>query len=178
PCQAASLTYGIPRIVGWACCPTWAAYPQPAGYLMSPNVLRTPVDRVGDVNVLNAPAARQVFDLVGDVPDAQRKVMGRPGQAPVFDKGAQVRREAAARVGVARGGDGAGQRFPFGHDKLELARVGLRQPDTGDGAVAELDLDADARTTFAVIDAQPAQHRLALCHPDMVRPVMAYQDDI
>ena len=101
------------------------------------------IGRVSHIDILDAPAARQIFDHRGDMPNAQRKVMGRPGQTPVFDEAAQVGREFAACVGVAGWRDRAGQGFALGNHEFEAAIMRLGQADTGHRAMSKLEFDAD-----------------------------------
>src|SRR6266581_59746 len=110
------------------------------------------------------------------VTGAQGPVVGDAGRAPVVGPLAGV----AAEIYPGRGVADREQRsvhHPAGRgDESERAVALLRDAEHGDRSVLHVELDRDAPAAFAVVDAEPAEQRLALADGQVRRNVVAHLD--
>ena len=92
---------------------------------------------------LDAEGTTEFLQLRRMMADAKREMVGRAFKRPVAEERADVRRELAVGVGVARRRDGAGERLTLRDNELERA-VRL-EPDGHHRNRAFLDVELDAR---------------------------------
>ena len=104
-------------------------------------------------------------------------MVGRPFGHPALQKRAHVRFEVAAGVRVAGGGDRAVHALPLGDHEFELPMRRDADAQHRDRAFAELELHARARAGLAVIFPQAPQDGLALGDVDVMRAIVADENE-
>ena len=104
-------------------------------------------------------------------------MMRRPFGHPMLQERAHIRLKKTARIGVAGGGNGPAHAAPLGDHKLETAAMRDTDAHHGNGTFFDTKLDARAGARLAVVLHQAAKHRLAVRDVQVMRSVMADENE-
>src|SRR5438094_114882 len=115
----------------------------------------------------------KLFDLVGNVADADRAMVCRTGDRPLVYEFLRAHRELVAAVGVADLHDWARHAFALGGEQEDFSVAGLHDRKERDRAVLDGHLDGQTLAGFSMIDRKRDEPHAGLRDGKMRGPVVA-----